>query len=357
MTRKIRVLVVEDSALMRRWLKQLLMSDGEIEVIGTVKDGSEAIAHMAQLRPDVVTLDIDLPGMNGLDVLTELMQRAPVPVVVVTGLEDPEIAQEALTRGAVDVVRKPSGPLSLDLYKIRDELIHKVKTAYRVTLTPPSSHPPDLPRPSLVDPPAPSVTRYAHWAVVIGASTGGPRAVEYILRSLPATLPAVVLVVQHMPPGFTQSFAQRLNQQSALNVCEAADRMSLTPGQALVAPGDYHLRILRAFPYPKVRLEQSPPIKGLRPAIDVTLQDAAEVWGAHTLGVILTGMGQDGLAGARAVKARGGIIIAQDQDTSVVYGMPRAIVQAGVADRVLPLEAIPQAIVETISTATGNKTV
>ncbi len=343
MKAQVRVLVVDNSALMRRWLKDLLESDPDIEVIATAKNGDDALKCLAREHPDVVTLDVDMPDQNGLEVLQHITQHTPVPVVVVTGLTQPEIAAEAKAKGAVDVVLKPSGPLSLDLYKIRDELVHKVKAA--------AQHMPDTPAvttPSCLSATISNVRPYPYWGVIIGASTGGPRAVEHVLQALPAELPATVVVVQHMPAGFTCSFAARLDQQCALPVVEASNHLALKPGQVVIAPGDYHLRIAPTFPYPLIHLDRSPPIKGLRPAVDLTLMDAAAVWGPRTIGVILTGMGRDGLEGAQSVKDQGGIIIAQDRETSVVYGMPRAVAEAGIVDAVLPLAAIPNAIVDII---------
>lgn len=350
MTVKLQVLVVDDSALMRRLISDLLTSDPGIEVVGTARDGQEAVEKVMALRPDVVTMDVEMPRMNGLEALSEIMRRFPVPVVMLTGLRDADVALEAMERGAVDFLLKPSGTISVDLFKIRDELIRKVKLARLANLRKLTRLPsPPKPLPSFRR----HLPRDGHRAVVIGASTGGPRAVELVLVTLPGGLPAPVLIVQHMPPGFTRSFAERLDQRSALRVKEAADGDLLEPGCAFVAPGDFHMRVQAGRNWGTVKLEQSPPVNGVRPAADVTMTDVAEIYRAGAVAVVLTGMGADGAQGAQRIKAAGGIVIAQDQETSVVYGMPRAVVKAGAADRVLPLEEIPAAIVHALAREEG----
>lgn len=343
---KLQVLVVDDSALMRRLISDLLASDPGIEVVGTARDGQEAVEKVMTLRPDVVTMDVEMPRMNGLEALSRIMQQFPVPVVMLTGLRDADVALEAMERGAVDFLLKPSGTISVDLYKIRDELVHKVRLARlanlrKLTRRRPPAKPPSALRHRL--------RRDGQRAVVIGASTGGPRAVESVLAALPEDLPASVLIVQHMPAGFTRSFAKRLHQHSALQVKEAAAGDVLKPGQAFVAPGDFHMRVRAGEGGGVVALERSAPVNSVRPAVDVTMTDVAEVYGAGAVGVVLTGMGADGARGAQRIKAAGGFVIAQDRDTSVVYGMPRAVAQAGAADRVLPLEEIPVAILQALA--------
>lgn len=352
MTIKLRVLVVDDSALMRRLISDLLESDPGIEVVGTAQDGLEAIEKVASLRPDVVTLDVEMPRLNGLEALSQIMQQNPTPVVMLTGLSHPDVAVEALEQGAVDFVVKPSGTISVDLYKIRDDLIAKVRLARLVNMRKITR--PQLPRPAarpIGIPPRRS--RSPRRAVVIGASTGGPRAVEFVLAALPEDLPAPVLVVQHMPPAFTRTFAERLDQRSRLRVQEAEHGHRLAPGHALVAPGGYHMRVRRgnARSGGIIALDQSPPVGGLRPCADVTMADVAEVYGSGSVGVVLTGMGSDGARGVEQIKAAGGLAMAQDQETSVIYGMPRAAGETGVLDRVLPLPEIPGAIVRA---ATGR---
>jgi two-component system chemotaxis response regulator CheB len=351
-------MVVDDSALMRRLISDLLESDDGIEVVGTARDGQEAVEKVATLRPDVITLDVEMPRLNGLEALSQIMQQFPTPVVMLTGLGDADVALEAMERGAVEFVVKPSGTISVDLYKIREELIRKVRLARLANLRKLTR----LPAPaSVIPPPVPAAgrKRSEQHAVIIAASTGGPRAVEHVLAALPGDLPATVLVVQHMPAGFTRSFAQRLDQRSALRVQEAEEGDRVTAGHAFVAPGGYHMRvrpgsrnsgsILSSSKGSIVRLDDSAPIGGLRPAADITMIDVAEVYGIGSVGVVLTGMGSDGARGIQQIKAAGGVVIAQDQETSVVYGMPRAAARTGVVDQVLPLSDIPAAIVRAVT--------
>lgn len=356
MPAKLRVLVADDSALMRRLISNLLESDPGIEVIDTARDGQEAVQKVAALRPDVVTLDVEMPRLNGLDALSQIMQQHPTPVVMLTGLHDADVAIEALERGAIDFVLKPSGTISVDMHRIRQDLIHKVRLARLANLRKLTSPPPSRP----AAPPPGSPPRGgepAQRAVVIGASTGGPRAVEHILAALPADLPATVLVVQHMSPGFTRPFAERLNRQSGLRVQEAKEGHRLAPGHAFVAPGGCHMRVWSGAGNQGgiIRLDQSSPIAGLRPAADVTMIDVAEAYGRGSVGVVLTGMGSDGAEGVRQIKAAGGMVIAQDQETSVVYGMPRAAARTGAVDRILPLTEIPPAIVQAVTGGMENE--
>ena len=347
----LKVLVVDDSALMRRLLSELLASEPDIEVVGTARDGAEAVEKTKALRPHVVTMDVQMPHMDGLEALGHIMREVPTPVVILTGLEDEAIALEALSRGAVDVVLKPSGPISVDIAKVKEELVHKVRMARAANIKRLINGPVPGRRPRPPVEPPPTVgpgTRM--WAVVIAASTGGPRAVEYVLCSLPGNLPATVLVVQHMPPGFTRSFAERLNRICNLNVREAQDEDVLEPGHAFIAPGGYHMRVARGTRLRgTIHLDQTAPVNGVRPSADVTMMDVARVFGARTVGVVLTGMGADGAQGLLAIREAGGITIAQDQVTSVVYGMPRMAVTVGGARTVLPLEDIPAAIVRAVT--------
>lgn len=366
MPAKLQVMVVDDSALMRRLISDLLESDHGIEVVGTARDGQEAVEKVAALRPDVITLDVEMPGVNGLEALSQIMRQFSTPVVMLTGLSDADVALEAMERGAVEFVIKPSGTISVDLYKVREELIRKVRLARLANLRKLTW----LSAPaSVVPPPVPATgsTTSEQCAVIIAASTGGPRAVEHVLEALPGGLPATVLVVQHMPAGFTHSFAQRLDQRTALRVQEAEEGDRVTAGHAFVAPGGYHLRVrpgsrnsgsvlssskgsvLNSSKGSIIRLDDSAPVGGLRPAADITMIDVAEVYGIGSVGVVLTGMGSDGARGVQQIKAAGGVVIAQDQETSVVYGMPRAAASTGVVDQVLPLSDIPAAIVRAVT--------
>lgn len=347
---KVQVLVVDDSALMRKLISNLLESDPRIEVMDTARDGVDAVEKVARLHPDVVTMDVEMPRMSGLEALSRIMSQRPTPVVMLTGLSDPSLAIEALERGAVDFVLKPSGTISVDIYNIRQELIEKVKLATLVNLRKVTAQaesvalpPPPLNFGAKADDgsPGPAGRR----AVAIGASAGGPRTLGYLLSQLPAGLPAPVLVVQHMPPGFTHSFAERLHAHSPLAVKEAEEGDGVLPGQVYIAPGDHHMLIEKQAGREIIRLNQSPSVKGLRPSADVTIISVAEAYGAGSIGVILTGMGSDGVEGLQVIKERGGIVIAQDKATSIIYGMPRAAVESGCVDKVLPLDKIPGEIV------------
>jgi len=349
---KVQVLVVDDSALMRKLICELLESDPNIEVVDTARDGYEAVEKVAKLHPDVVTMDVQMPRMSGLEALSHIMSQCPTPVIILTGLNNPQLAIEALERGAVDFVLKPSGTISMDIYKIRQELIQKVKLAPLVNIR-------KMVQRGITPPLPPLKTPFripGKRVVVIGASTGGPRALNHCLSSLPSHLPAAVLVVQHMPPGFTRSFAERLNRRSPLEVKEAEEGDVILPGRAYVAPGDYHMVVEKRGNQEVIHLDKSPPVKGLRPSADVTMRSVAEVFGAGSIGVILTGMGSDGADGLKAIKERGGITIAQDRSTSIIYGMPRAAVRSGCVDKVLPLGEIPKEIVRLLTyTRSGVK--
>lgn len=356
--RKIRVLVVDDSAFMRKFISDLINSQPDMEVVATARDGLDGLEKTALFDPDVITLDIEMPRLDGLGMLEELARRDPRPVVVLSSLtrNGVEITIRALDLGAVDFIAKPSGPISLDLDKVREELWQKIRTASRVSrwrLLRGAA------RRRLREPAAASVAAGTYSAglliggagaskgdgsdnlVVIGSSTGGPNALAGVIPSLPAEFPACAIVVQHMPPGFTRSMADHLNRLSAIEVKEAADGDGLVPGRCLVAPGGYHLVLDHAG---VVALDSSAPRHGVRPSVDVTLESVARNWQGRLAVVIMTGMGHDGAEGARLVRERGGTVMAQDEASCVVYGMPRAVVERGLADQVLPLQEIAPAL-------------
>lgn len=336
--KNIRVLVVDDSAFMRHTIVRHLSDAPGIDVVGAANDGVEALALVRSLAPDVVTLDVEMPRMDGLETLRQLMVERPLPVVMVSSLtqEGAETTIRALELGAVDFVPKPSGSVSLDFYRVKDSLVAAIIRASM-------SH--VRPAPAAVAPARPVVVPAGRSGsapiVVIGASTGGPRALHHLIPALPADFPSPVLIVQHMPPGFTRSLAQRLDDLSPLTVREADTGDSLHAGLVLVAPGGKHM-VLRNRR--RVGLSDAPPEHGVRPAIDVTLRSVVENVGANAVGVILTGMGQDGAQGVALLHQAGGATIAEDESTCVVYGMPRAAAAAG-ARVIAPLPEIADAIV------------
>ena len=338
------VLVVDDSAFMRKLISEMVASSGEFRVVGTARNGLDAVEKVHQLSPDLVTLDIEMPQLDGIGALGYIMSEAPRPVVMLSGAatgDANDLTIRALELGAVEFVRKPSGPISMDLESVRDQLLTALRVARGVNLggvevlarprTPPSL-------------PAIEHTGGATRVVAIAASTGGPRALAELIPSLPRPLGAAVLVVQHMPPGFTRSLAERLDAQSRLSVREAEDGDVVQHDRVYVAPGGFHMRIRIVDGAPVVALDESPAIWGVRPSADPLFESVAEIFGERAVGVVLTGMGRDGAAGLRAIHDAGGVGLAQDAATSTIHGMPRAAVAAGGVDRVVPLQAMAPVI-------------
>jgi two-component system chemotaxis response regulator CheB len=341
----IRTLVVDDSAFMRKVVSDMLGSDSEIEVVGTAQDGEEALQKVEELSPDVVTMDIEMPRMDGLTALAYIMAEHPVPVVMLSAMSkrEADIVIKSLKYGAVDFIPKPSGVISLDIEDIKGEILSKVKMAARTKVKRAELL---LPRPRFVRPSVKPGSGRKEVAV-IGASTGGPQALTCILSHLPGSIPLGFLVVQHMPSTFTASLAEHLSWQCSLKVKEAEDGERIRPGLALIAPGDYHM-VVEGGSEERVRLTQTPKVHGVRPSVDVTMKSAAEVYGRKVLAVILTGMGEDGAEGVRAIKEGGGRAIAEDKSSCVVFGMPRAAIDSGYVDKVVALSHIPREIMRTI---------
>ncbi len=346
LNREIRVLVVDDSSFMRRSLERLLSKSPGVRIVGTAGDGIEAVRKVLELRPDVITMDVNMPRMDGLGAVEEIMSALPTPIVMVSSLtsEGSDTAIRALEAGAVECVAKPSG-VSGELANVADQLTHAVLRAnharvWRRHL----GHPPvAIP---LAPAPRPSRSLIASKRVlVIGASTGGPPALTAIVPLLPANFPAAVLLVQHMPPGFTGALARRLDSLSQLSVREAVEGDLVAAGQVLVAPGDFHVTI---GDNRRVHLSQGASLHGVRPAIDVTLESVTRVYGRDATVVILTGMGRDGAQGAAEVEAAGGSILVQDEATSVVYGMPRVARERTKSAFEAPLPEMATAIIRAI---------
>jgi two-component system chemotaxis response regulator CheB len=354
---------------MRRLIRDILESDPALEVVGEAGNGMIAVQMVHELRPDVITMDVEMPVLSGLEALGYIMGEIPTPVVMLTGLTHADLAIQALQLGAVEFIRKPSGTISVDLFKIKEELLTKVKLAPLANLrraagpeARPGSPAPGRPLPEKTPVAARPDSGRAiaqkrmpalkmDWLVVVGASTGGPPALEQLFSGLRPDLPAGFLIVQHIPAGFTRSLAQRLDHSSPLEIVEAQDNMPVEPGRAYLAAGGSHLVIERtpaAGQGCRLRLDDSPPRGTLRPAVDVTMFSAVSGYGQRTLGVILTGMGNDGMEGCRAIRQAGGRTIVQDRATSLIYGMPRAVVDQGLAEQVLPLDEIPAAIARVV---------
>lgn len=331
----IRVLVVDDSAFARKVLRQVLSAAAGIEVVDTARDGLDALEKIEALRPDVITLDLVMPGLDGLGVLRSLAGHASPPraVVVSSAGEESALAITALQSGAVELVHKPTALASERLYELGGELVAKVRTAAAATVRTSEGAP--APEPEAPQPPPAEVKRL----VVVGTSTGGPQALTRLLRALPADFPAPLALALHIPAGYTEALAQRLNASSALEVVEAEDGMELRPGRAVLARAGLHLKVERQGDGRYVaRLDRLPLEKPHHPSVDVLFQSAAAALGPDVLGVVLTGMGDDGVAGARAIRAAGGRVLTESESSCVVYGMPRSVVEAGLSSASAPLE-------------------
>lgn len=340
---RIRVLVVDDSVVIRRALSHALSTDPLLEVVGVASSGELALQQLDQLNPDVVTLDVEMPGIGGLETLTRLRRRRPgLRIIMVSSLTQSGAAVtiDALSRGADDYIAKSQSSTSVEtaLQSLAETLSPKIRQFFRL------SAPAAAPAPS--SPANRSLCRTAE-VLLIATSTGGPTALATVIPQLPADFPLPVLVVQHMPPVFTDLLAQRLNSQSPLQVLEAKDGLPVVPGQVLIAPGDFHLTTSREGRQVYARLHQGPHENGCRPAADVLFRSAHATWGGNALVLVMTGMGQDGLVGTRPLHAQGARIAAQDEASSVVWGMPGEVIRHGLADAVLPLSAIPDWLVTT----------
>jgi two-component system, chemotaxis family, protein-glutamate methylesterase/glutaminase len=333
-----RVLVVDDSAFARKVLREVLSSSGEVEVVGTAHDGLDALEKVAALAPDVITLDLLMPGLDGLGVLRELPALGATRAVVVSiSDEQSELVVEALQLGAVDFVRKPTALATDRLYELGGELVRKVLAAAHAGA-----------RPAAVLPVAPAPRqRVSTELVVVGTSTGGPQALTALVAALPAGFPAAVAIALHIPAEYTAALARRLDRVSALEVVEAAEGLELAPGRVLLARGGIHLEVVRRGAVLAAHLTAAP-WRPYSPSVDVLFESAAAACGPAALGVVLTGMGDDGVAGARALTARGARVLTEAESSCVVYGMPRAVAAAGLSTRSAPLAEMPAAIVRAL---------
>lgn len=370
---RIRVLICDDSIVIRRLITDVLKADAEIEVVGTAVNGKNALDKLAMLKPDIMTLDVEMPVMDGLEALVELRRRdKKLPVIMFSTLTERGAGATlyALERGASDYVTKPAnvGSVSESMEAVRSQLIPKIKS-----LTGRAPMPPKRARPAFggepprgpAAPGAPGVPSAGGPittagrsgkvdVVAIGVSTGGPDALTTVISHLPGSLPVPIVVTQHMPPVFTQLFAQRLDTKSALHVVEARNGEPVTPGKVLIAPGDYHMRFKRSGDTVTAVTDQGPQENYCRPAVDPMFRSAAEVYGGNVLAVIMTGMGQDGHRGAEPILRAGGALLVQDEATSVVWGMPGAAVAAGLPCDIIPLPQLAEAIASRASSGRGT---
>ena len=355
--RTIRILVVDDSAFMRKAISMMLESDPLIKVIGTARNGEEGIEKVKQLKPDLVTMDIEMPRMDGLTALREIMANNPVPVMMISSVttEGAQATLDALEMGAVDFIPKQMSYVSLDIVKIKDDLLAKIKDITRrrhvlmsrfrqrrvqsVARTRPGHEPPQ---------PAASVVRRSvirkrshHVNIIaVGSSTGGPPALQQVIPRLPRNLPVGVVIAQHMPPMFTKSLAERLDSLSLVTVREAVNGERLEPGLVLVAPGGMHISVTKRGVSSHVSVSSQPKETLYHPCVDILMHSVARQFGRASMGVILSGMGSNGSDGLKDLKTQGGVIIAQNEATCVVYGMPKAAVQAGIVDHVASIETV-----------------
>ncbi len=371
MTTCIRVLVVDDSTFIRNAITGMLKKSPEIKVIGQARNGEEAIKKVAELSPDVMTLDIDMPGMNGLEVLKSVMKHSPLPVIMVSSLTEDSAKEtiHALELGAMDFISKQLNGSIFDISKIEKLLVDKVKAAalsggkitgladekVRLEKKKSASHPyqPEVAHSKSISGNDCERCTAVDSLVIIGSSTGGPKVIQQMLEEFPSTLSSAVIIVQHMPKYFTKPFADRLNQLCPLVVCEAKDGDLLEAGKVFVAPGSRHLR-LEATRARQVAIRVSPDPAHLpyRPSVDLAMESAAKIFGSSLIGVVLTGMGNDGEVGMHAIKQAGGCTLVQNEETCMVYGMPKAVIDAGYADAVLPISWMSSEVLNRIQKMT-----
>jgi two-component system chemotaxis response regulator CheB len=340
MSERVRVLVVDDSALMRKLIPAILARDSSIEVVGTAMDGAFALKKIEELRPDVVTLDLEMPRMDGMEALRLIMRRAPVPVILFSthSREGAYSTFKALALGAIDFVAKPKDAAAGHIDAIADELIRKIKVAkraggFKVSAPVMEDEPPQKKKGGGASLPPNRI-------IAIGISTGGPNALQFVLSQIPADFPASIVVVQHMPEGFTEMFARRLDECCALDVQEARSGDLLLAGRVLICPGNRHMMVRRMPRGEMTVLSDGPPVNGHRPSADVLFHSVAQEFGPTAVGIIMTGMGEDGAEGLGAIKAAGGVTLAQSEESCVVGGMPRAAIQKGYVAKVIPLDGL-----------------
>jgi two-component system chemotaxis response regulator CheB len=342
MSDPVRVLVVDDSALMRKMIPQIIERDSGIQVVGTAMDGEFALKKMDELKPDVVTLDLDMPRMDGMETLRVIVRNHRVPVIVVSAhtTQGASATFKALASGAFDFVAKPKDAASAHMEDISNELISKIKVASQSGVPQASNPALVLSEPRRATKPTAKPKRAPSKVVAIGISTGGPNALQYVLSQLPGDFLGSILVVQHMPEGFTELFARRLDECCAIDVKEAQSGDLIIAGRALICPGNRHMKVKRMPLGDIIVLSDDDRVNGHRPSVDVLFRSVAQEFGNNSLAVLMTGMGEDGAEGMAAIKKSGGMTVAQSEDSCVVFGMPKAAIERGHAIRVVPLDAM-----------------
>lgn len=343
----IKILIVDDSAFMRKLLSDMFAAEPGFTVVDTARNGKDAVDKAKWLKPDVITMDVEMPVLDGIKALEIIMKEAPTPVVMVSSLTraGADATIRALELGAVDFIAKTAGPIS-SITAIKSELLLKCQAAAKVSVARLAIIHDRKASPVI---PQMSVLAGDDQIIAIGTSTGGPRALQEIITKLPGNLPCGIVIVQHMPPGFTKSLSERLNSLSSLTVKEAEHNDVIRPGLVLIAPGDYHMTVEREGGKRVVKLNQNSPIGGHRPAVDPLFESVARCYGKRALGVVLTGMGHDGSKGIQSIKQQQGSTIAEDQSTAVVFGMPKSAIELGVVDKVVPLHGVAAEIVRVVS--------
>ncbi len=353
-SKKIRVMVVDDSALMRKMIPQILTMDPNIEIVGTAMDGLFALKKIPELKPDIITLDVDMPRMDGLTALPHIVKEYNMPVLLISSLTEKGAATtlKGLELGAIDFVTKPREAISVHIMDIANEILQKIRAIAKTSTTRLKRTPEESPQPKIKKT-LPLGSRTGK-VVAIGISTGGPNALSFILPQLPKDFSAGIVIVQHMPEGFTELFAARLNQLCQIEVKEAREGDMILPGRALIAPGNIHLKIKRMSLGGIAVLSRSQPVSGHRPSADVLFTSVAAEYGENSIGVIMTGMGDDGADGIGRIKGAGGITVAQDEDSCIVFGMPKAAIERGHIDEIASLEEIPSLLGNIIRKEVAN---
>jgi len=348
---KITVLIIDESVFMRKLLSDLLGADKDIEVVGTARNGKDGLAMVKELKPKVVTLDYEMPGWNGVETLKKIMKEQPTAVIMLSAYanEDADVTLEALKEGAVDYVLKPSGPLSWDIDQVKHEIIKKVKGASLINVTKFKKFLKEKAERLAFRHEIPLLDR----VVVFGASTGGPQTLELILSQFPQNIPSAILIVQHMPKVLTKMFADRLDKIMDIKVKEAEHGEIVKKGIAYIAPGSWHMEVEKKEVEGQIKgvimLNKNPPIDKLRPSIDVLMKSVAKAYKDNTIGVILTGMGHDGVEGMKEINGVGGDTIAQDEESSMIFGMPKRAIEEGVIHDILPAGEIAGRVIELLA--------